>query len=535
MASLNHVCMWSDHGWINVTAEEAAAMHPGGTVSSHSGLFMCDLCGQFVTFTDGSIRERYFKHSKHEADKSCPERTFGTSYSPSYSPSEHGLPIKLIISNLTSFRFELGFLYVPRFILDKQPTKKIEIKTESGQPFTYSFERLNEGTITYLPVGNEPSKIYNLSVSSALSAFWPQKVKGISETGSIFDAQTGKMLSVDADIQVQKTYFLLTTKFCYQRQDLKAAGVEIEKKCEQRFNWNTWRVYQIKATQLNETAAKFILQFHYRLTDTPTELYPIWPVYIKTPYVVKHNESEMIMHISGGRQLTPKCFPAASIVTVSCSSVNLGQVIRIACNERQQLISAGKANVLQYVYFWKERLGETLPEVAVSVKDGKGEPVEAGSQTALPANNELQISAPYDGFVLLLKNDILVGKIKLPANKRTVIDRLQFGITVQISQGLDVVWTCSFVREKIKRDTSSSDEVLYNKLISFKGNMIPVPHSLGSVVLKLPNYPKTTEWIAMIVRNGVAPIDAINYLKKTLLSGSDKRRERYGELYCAFE
>ena len=42
MASLTHVCMWSDNGWKRITAEQAARLHPGGTVSAHSGLFMCD-------------------------------------------------------------------------------------------------------------------------------------------------------------------------------------------------------------------------------------------------------------------------------------------------------------------------------------------------------------------------------------------------------------------------------------------------------------------------------------------------------------
>ena len=41
MASLTHVCMWSDNGWKRITAEQAAKLHPGGTVSAHSGLFMC--------------------------------------------------------------------------------------------------------------------------------------------------------------------------------------------------------------------------------------------------------------------------------------------------------------------------------------------------------------------------------------------------------------------------------------------------------------------------------------------------------------
>lgn len=55
MASLTHVCMWSDNGWKRITAEQAARLHPGGTVSAHSGLFMCALCGQYVILTDGDI------------------------------------------------------------------------------------------------------------------------------------------------------------------------------------------------------------------------------------------------------------------------------------------------------------------------------------------------------------------------------------------------------------------------------------------------------------------------------------------------
>ena len=58
MASLTHVCMWSDNGWKRITAEQAARLHPGGTVSAHSGLFMCELCGQYVILTDGDIRYR---------------------------------------------------------------------------------------------------------------------------------------------------------------------------------------------------------------------------------------------------------------------------------------------------------------------------------------------------------------------------------------------------------------------------------------------------------------------------------------------
>ena len=105
MASLTHVCMWSDHGWKRITAEQAARLHPGGTVSARSGLFMCELCGQYVTLTDGDINVRYFKHSAYEKSKDCPERTFGSGYTPSYSSQEHDLPIRITSISSSSYMF----------------------------------------------------------------------------------------------------------------------------------------------------------------------------------------------------------------------------------------------------------------------------------------------------------------------------------------------------------------------------------------------------------------------------------------------
>ena len=94
---LTHVCMWTEKGWKRVTAQEAGRIHPGGSVSSKSGLFMCDLCGQYVTLTNGSIRDRYFKHSKEEESKDCPERTFGSSASSTFQAGAHELPIRIKI------------------------------------------------------------------------------------------------------------------------------------------------------------------------------------------------------------------------------------------------------------------------------------------------------------------------------------------------------------------------------------------------------------------------------------------------------
>lgn len=79
MASLTHVSMCSEHGWKRITADEAAKMYPEGIVSAESGLFMCELCGQYVTLTYGDKNVRHFKHPTSEKSENCPERMFGSS------------------------------------------------------------------------------------------------------------------------------------------------------------------------------------------------------------------------------------------------------------------------------------------------------------------------------------------------------------------------------------------------------------------------------------------------------------------------
>ena len=60
MASLTHVCVWSKNGWKRITPEEVAREHYRGGVSARSGIFMCSLCGQYVTFSTEEYKLRIF-------------------------------------------------------------------------------------------------------------------------------------------------------------------------------------------------------------------------------------------------------------------------------------------------------------------------------------------------------------------------------------------------------------------------------------------------------------------------------------------
>ncbi len=136
MASLEHVCIWKNNNWVKTTAEEAARLHPGGKVSAYSGLFRCDLCGQYVTFTDGVKNARHFRHSSAEKDKECKDRTFGYGNHNSERRGVSCCPLKITDVSFNHFSFEIGLIQVPSEYLESQMNIEILMK-QSGSSVQY--------------------------------------------------------------------------------------------------------------------------------------------------------------------------------------------------------------------------------------------------------------------------------------------------------------------------------------------------------------------------------------------------------------
>lgn len=303
--------MWSDNNWKPITAEQAAKLHPGGTVSAQSGLFMCELCGQYVTLTDGDIRGRYFKHSASEKSKDCPERTFGPRYSISYNPQEHDLPIRITSVSSSSFSFEVGLIRAPICSLGNDFRIEIQPKGVKDLSYVFSKERLNYDSITCLPIGERPFENYTINFQNGnkkLREFWPEEIRGIDPDGTLFEKVSGKMLSYDADVEIGHEYYLLKQGNIYNDYYKNVSIQEIAKK---RFEWVTWTLYVVSAPSFNEDAARFYLDFHCRLTDRPISLQPVWPLFVEGNYLVKHSRSSMYVLVDGN-VASVKTFPNMS-------------------------------------------------------------------------------------------------------------------------------------------------------------------------------------------------------------------------------
>ena len=497
MASLTHVCMWREKGWKRITAEEAARLHPGGTVSAHSGLFMCELCGQYVLLTDSAVQVRHFRHSSSEKSKNCPERTFGTGVTYGYSQGEHELPIR--IKNITnkSFELEMGFIQVPRNLLTPQLQIRIKPNGYMSKSFTYIKERLNSEGITYLPIGNIPSEHYNVEITGAsesICQFWPKTIQGIDSTGTVFDASTGKKLVYDADVAVGKKYYLLRRGTLYGRVGSHVTYKEISR---QSISWETWCVYEVTANDYDEASARFFLDYHCRLTEQPISIQPVWPVYVENPYVIKHNQKSILMHLTGNAPTT-QVFPSAQVRKYPCAN---GSVIEINCNNRQQLISAGRTKALQYTYFWKEPLNQTTEKPVATVTDIKNTFIEGGKKHELPEHRVLRITIPYDGILTIKQDEYILEKRKLHANTSMDVDGITWNTELVICVGLDVVWRALFYKEKALKNPEDEAAVLY-KLESYRGAQMLIPHTMGCLVSKLSSYPQIKQWLYKCIRSG---------------------------------
>lgn len=498
MASLTHVCMWSGNGWKRITAEQAARLRPSRTVSAHSGLFMCELCGQYVILTNGDIRRHYFKHSAYEKSKDCPERTFGSGYSISYRSQEHDLPIRIAGISPYSFRFEVGLIRAPIVSLNKD--FRIEIKPKGVFDVSYIFtkERLNYDNITYLPIGEKPYEKYTLSFqngSDKLRDFWPSEIKGIDPEGTLFEKNSGKKLTYDADVEIEKKYYLLKRGYIDRKS---CTSIRIQEITQKRFGLETWTLYVVSAVAYNEDAARFYLDFHCRLTDHPVSLQPVWPLFVEGNYIVKHSQNSMYMLVEGN-VASVNTFPSVTVRQLNYSA-SQPKLYEVLCSGRQQLISAGRAHALQYTYVWKEPLDQLGLHPEISVRDLKGFEVAPGWANTLPHNKTLCFKSTFDGELIISKNNRVIDKRKISADKYIELDGLSYGLSVQVVIGLDVIWQIDF---KTQQAIVANDEIeLLKRITNVSGAMIPAPHSLRSIMAGMSRYPQICQWIRKCIKNG---------------------------------
>lgn len=375
--ALNHVCTWHKNGWKRITASEAAKTARYG-VSARSGLFMCELCGQYVVLTKAGLRDPYFKHSKSEEDKNCEERSLASnqaSYGGRLNTEKRGLPIRIVSDGIRQ-HFEIGFPRLGDLLNELPKNSKIQIISDNGQDFNYLFERLNQDSMTYFSVGNRMSREYTIRTTvdnNELSFFLPQRVKGVSKE-TVFSVETGVVIPKGSDVYVNKEYYLLLDFDWLENQS--SNHVHIEKVQTTLRIPSHYSLYKVKALDFSEESAKFFLNCYCRLEEKPISFIPIWPITVKSPFHIYHN-SEFLYGVMSGNA-TFQTYPYGFVSSVPLEDSNL---LRIRCDDRKQIIALGRfSNVLNYSYLWREKLEFEDTHLTSVVLDAQGNTIDSLSE-----------------------------------------------------------------------------------------------------------------------------------------------------------
>ncbi len=189
MASLNHVSIRDkEYGWVHITPEDASRLFPNTTVSSNDRVFICELCGQYVTFTGSGFNTRHFRHSRGEESKDCDERVEQYNHYPTIQYGRFDFPLKLSLDRGT-FSLSIG---IPQGAFQGNDFS-VSIKGTASHFFNMK-ERKQEAGITWLPLQQDISIQYHIETRNKVLLNWPDYIPGINPMGTMFDSRGNKVL-----------------------------------------------------------------------------------------------------------------------------------------------------------------------------------------------------------------------------------------------------------------------------------------------------------------------------------------------------
>lgn len=499
---LTHVCMWDEKaGYRRVSIEEACSTYPY-KVAANSGIFVCSLCAQNVGLTASGANVRHFRHTSAAQKKECEDRAQVYAQA-STGYNCHPMPLRIKVAH-GNYLLELGFFHAPSSDIGGPRCSKIIITDDNKKQYVYSFERLSSEGVTYLNVGNTPSTEYYLSYdhpSSNLDRYWPSKTTGINSRGSFFDCATGKILYSGSKAYPYQDYYLLQHKSI----GYVPHGISYECITETRADsFTTWYLYKIHVQDFSVSVARFFLERSIFLTEKTVAFYPVWPPYVEDPYFLYHYDPIMYFYMQG-EDTELNIYPAP---IYKHQNLNDGKLYRVYAASKEQLLSLGQSGVIGFSYLMTKHLDMVVafPEVEITSIDGRLIAEDFCNQ--LPKGKQITIQTPFDGKVVLLKNDKILNIRHIVAEEILTIDELFWGCEIQIFQGCDMIRTIHFERIKQNVNIAARDRQLVDRLRCCKGRSMLIPHSIAAAVLQLKQYTLTKQWLLSQLRLGRIDRDA---------------------------
>lgn len=511
----------------------------GRTISYKEKKFICEYCGEYVTFVAaGKVRKKHFRHSNiNESSDLCELKS---SLNESYSIYERkGLALYIKNKNNNIYEMFVGFSNIDTIKYDALINENLTITIKGNKPLSdYCLYKFNENnfyknqlSLKKIDFFSDKYKIeYSTEkMKNILKKVWGEEIEGIRETGSLFyyNKNGGKKIRINEDITNNEEYLYLgknDSRFSrYNEIDSELIGSIV-------FKGNIfYKVYKITLKINSDERFKLLSEFFREnfkvsLIYKKSNMIPIWPPVVRYDQEIKYlnskedsiwiledNENENCIYLHYNNDIE-------KIEGKKFSDKN--SLLKIPIEQYQVPITIGKkydsifAVNNGYVTNIKEY------ENKLEIYDEKNSIILDDEINIISLKTLLKLKADSKAKIIQLKNNNRHALKNININKEFVIDNIEFGDKILIKQGLKLIKILEYRRLIEKKDNNIKNlNEIYSKLINLKDYNVITPLWLK---VKLPIFKENKKLYKLIksyVLSNKIPYKGINILKSVFNQG----------------
>ena len=427
--SLENVHIWEDgKGYVPISVEEACERY-SHTVSYHSEIFICKLCGNYVTLTESKSgkKERHFRHSpldydqKINADQLCEDRSKFTAqiYQDASPLALHVMPMRMMV-NPNGFSLEIGF-YCPTSVSDLKDGSISIYNPFSAFSRHFYVDRIAPGETTYLSVGSTILDEYLLSyvnIPHQLAQFWPNKVEGFFDHGGVFYASSGKRIYRGAKVTLNHDFLFLFSHKHLNWFLANTSGNKVIRKEIYEFKTakESWLVYKVRLAHINKNSTDLFLKYGIELAEQAPDCYQFWPPKIYSSNQIINCARELYFYLNGPAdkvQLYPKHTKHHGSDSLLSVPTEHGTIFRVIPNQKAQLLILGEHGAVGFIYLNQD--SSSLPNNApqLSITSSLIGALEQDRFNNVDDLGDLTIISEVDGKLKIYEQDKLINILRL--------------------------------------------------------------------------------------------------------------------------
>lgn len=494
--------MVTENGLESVTAKEVIKRYPGIDGRAAARNFLCEFCNNFVTLAQGTKREPFFKHSRGDIDKACPDRSDAI---PGYQEFQKGmyLPRIRFICNGSKLFFEIGITgEFHEFSIEN--TQLIFIVNGCSSYSYRLFDRLLPDGITYLSVGSHFPQNLQIRIVDPPPKWvmqWHCQSPVMRKDGAIFDGKNHVFRNYDSNLFCEKEYIFLGKQRLPSYKNLEIRKTQQVSIGTENFYLQTFVIRPAEMTLEVTFVQTFQRKIGYRILNVPVAYTPVWPEFCwhynkilvagNQLCSVLYGNSTTLYRQQRGRNVIPWDYTSMSLNPQYLAGY-------IDCTE-ETLITMGRIHAFDYAYMQQSSLPNNdriPPELVVETIEGML--LKEGIQEKLPPSKKIIVRSAYDFTVQCKRDGWLVYRNEV-IEQHEYEFTVEFGDTIEIYQGLDLVFRVQYKKPNIKRkETTELCRLLFHQ----RDRHIPIDLEVKVAARFFMDDPLIKNWLRKQLQTG---------------------------------